>query len=80
MTDDYPFTTDLLLLEQLLANRQLADTLASTATLLIDDAPDAEDHVKDVLRQLAQRHPNVLEQMHARLTHQRLVRGGYLSH
>lgn len=79
MSDEYPFATDLEVLEQQLADRQLADTLSSAATPLASKAPDAGDRVKEAFRQLAVRHPNILEQMHARLTHSRHVRARHLS-
>lgn len=78
MSDEYPFATDLEVLERQLADLQLADTLSSAATLLASHAPDADDRVKEAFRQLAVRHPNILEQMHARLTHSRLVRARHL--
>lgn len=80
MSDDYPFATDLKVLEQQLADRQLSDTLSSAAALLVSEAPHADDRVKEAFRQLAVRHPNMLEQRHARLTHQKLVRAGHLPH
>lgn len=80
MSDAYPFSAQLPDLERELADRQLADSLPLVVTALLDRSPEAEARAKDAFRDLASRYPGVLEQMHARLTHGRLVRAGHLPH
>lgn len=80
MTDTYPFSADLPVLERELADRQLAEALTLAATCLFDQTPEAEACAKAAFRDLAVRYPDMLEQMHARLTHQKLVRAGHLPH
>lgn len=80
MTENYPFPAELKELERDLADRQLADALTVAVTALLDRSPEAEARAKDAFRELAHRYPGVLDQMHARLMHRRLVRAGHLTH